>query len=75
MKSQAQKEEDKRLEKENLHNAMVPEEEKSYSTSMECGRCKKKMVSYTQVCPFLSLVYFAFLTGLSFPFLALLCFT
>jgi transcription elongation factor S-II len=49
MKSKEQKDADKRLEKENMHNAMVPEEEKSYSTSMECGRCKKKMVSYTQV--------------------------
>lgn len=48
LKSQAQKEEDKRLEKENMHNAMRPEEEKSYSTSLECGKCHKKTVSYTQ---------------------------
>lgn len=48
MKSQEQRDEDKRLEKENMHNAMRPEQEKSISSSIECPKCHKKTVSYSQ---------------------------
>lgn len=48
MKSKEQQAEDKRLEKENLDKAMVPQEEKSVSTSLECGKCHNKKVSYSQ---------------------------
>ncbi|KAJ9656912.1 transcription elongation factor TFIIS [Neophaeococcomyces mojaviensis] len=48
MKSDQQQAEDEKLKKENLSNAMVPKDEKSISDHLECGRCKKKMVSFTQ---------------------------
>ncbi|KAI1104617.1 transcription elongation factor [Jackrogersella minutella] len=36
------------LELENMKKAQVPMAEKSISDSLECGSCKKKMVSYSQ---------------------------
>ncbi|KAI1772614.1 transcription elongation factor [Hypoxylon cercidicola] len=39
---------DAELELENMKKAQVPMAEKSISDSLECGNCKKKMVSYTQ---------------------------
>lgn len=48
MKSEEQQAEDEKLKKENLSNAMVPKDEESVSDHLECGRCKKKMVSFTQ---------------------------
>ncbi|KAK7984137.1 hypothetical protein PG989_011539 [Apiospora arundinis] len=36
------------LEEENMKKAQVPMAEKSMSESLECGRCKKRMVAYTQ---------------------------
>ncbi|KAI5467289.1 transcription elongation factor S-II [Mariannaea sp. PMI_226] len=48
LKSEDQRKKEIELEKENMKKAQVPQEEKSISDSLECGRCKKKMVSYTQ---------------------------
>ncbi|KAF2099312.1 transcription elongation factor S-II family protein [Rhizodiscina lignyota] len=46
--SPARREEDKKLMKENMDKAMVAQEEKSVSTSLQCGKCGQKKVSYTQ---------------------------
>lgn len=48
LKSDDQRKKDMELEKENMKKAQVPMAEKSISESLECGRCKKKKVSYTQ---------------------------
>ena len=48
MKSKEQMAEQERLEKENMDKAMVPMQEKSVSTSLECGKCRQKKVSYSQ---------------------------
>jgi transcription elongation factor S-II len=48
MKSDDRKAEDARLEKENMNEAMVAQVEKSISKEFQCGKCKKKMVSYSQ---------------------------
>ncbi|EHK25250.1 uncharacterized protein TRIVIDRAFT_81951 [Trichoderma virens Gv29-8] len=48
LKSEDQKKMEKELEKENMKKAQVPMAEKSISDSLECGKCKKKKVSYTQ---------------------------
>lgn len=48
MKSEKQKEEEAKIQKENLNNSMVPQEEKSMSDYMECSKCKQKKVSFTQ---------------------------
>ncbi|KAF3057076.1 Transcription elongation factor S-II [Daldinia childiae] len=46
--SAQQRKADAELELENMKKAQVPMVEKSISDSLECGNCKKKMVSYTQ---------------------------
>ena len=48
LKSKEQQAEQQRLEKENLDKAMVPQAEKSVSSSLECGKCHQKKVSYSQ---------------------------
>lgn len=48
LKSEDQRKKELELEKENMMRAQVPQEQKSISDSLECGRCKKKQVSYTQ---------------------------
>lgn len=48
LKSDDQRKKDMELEEENMKKAQVPMAEKSISDSLECGRCKKKQVSYTQ---------------------------
>lgn len=48
LKSDKQREEDERLQKENMDKAMVPQEDRSISVSLQCGKCKQKKVSYTQ---------------------------
>jgi transcription elongation factor S-II len=48
MKSQEQRDEDARMQKENLNNAMTPQEAQSVSSSIECPKCHKKSVTYTQ---------------------------
>lgn len=48
MKSREQRDQEKKIEKENLDKAMVAQEEKVVSDALECGKCHKKRVSYTQ---------------------------
>ena len=48
LKSAERREEDARLEKENMNQAMVAQQERAISTEFQCGKCKKKMVSYSQ---------------------------
>ncbi|KAL6889293.1 transcription elongation factor [Trichoderma longibrachiatum] len=48
LKSDEQRRMELELEKENMKKAQVPMAEKSISDSLECGKCKKKRVSYTQ---------------------------
>ncbi|KAI1187670.1 transcription elongation factor s-ii [Nemania serpens] len=48
LQSAEQRKKDALLEQENMKKAQAPMEEKSMSDSLECGRCKKKMVSYNQ---------------------------
>ncbi|KAL5121235.1 transcription elongation factor TFIIS [Pleosporales sp. CAS-2024a] len=48
LKSDSRRAEDEKLEKENMNQAMVAQVEKSISKEFQCGKCKKKMVSYSQ---------------------------
>jgi transcription elongation factor S-II len=48
MKSDARKAEDEKLEKMNMNQAMVAQVEKAISKEFQCGKCKEKMVSYSQ---------------------------
>ena len=48
MKSDERRQEDKKLQEENVNQAMVAQVEKSISREFQCGKCKKKMVSYSQ---------------------------
>ena len=48
LRSDSRKAEDAKLEKENMAKAMVPQAERSVSTSLQCGKCKQKKVSYSQ---------------------------
>ena len=48
LKSAERRAEDARLEKENMNQAMVAQVEKSISKEFQCGKCKQKMVSYSQ---------------------------
>ncbi|KAK5631532.1 hypothetical protein RRF57_007246 [Xylaria bambusicola] len=48
LQSAEQQKLDAELEEENMKKAQVPMVEKSISDTLECGGCKKKMVSYTQ---------------------------
>lgn len=48
LKSKQQKDTDAAIQKENMNNAMVAQEQKSVSTSLQCGKCGQKKVSYTQ---------------------------
>ena len=48
LKSKQQKATDAAIQKENMNNAMVAQEQKSVSTSLQCGKCGQKKVSYSQ---------------------------
>ena len=48
LKSAERREKDEALEKENMNEARVAEVEKAISKEFQCGKCKKKMVSYSQ---------------------------
>ncbi|KAI9680112.1 MAG: RNA polymerase II elongation factor [Caeruleum heppii] len=48
LKSAERRAEDEKLEKENEKEMMVPKAEKSISTSLTCGKCGQKKVSYGQ---------------------------
>lgn len=48
LKSPERREEDKKMQKENMDKAMVAQAEVSVSDSLQCGKCKQKKVSYSQ---------------------------
>ena len=48
LKSKERRMEDKKLESENMREAMVPQAERSISTSLQCGKCGQRKVSYSQ---------------------------
>lgn len=48
LKSAERKEEDKKLQYDNMKKAQVPMAEKSISDALRCGRCGQKKVSYSQ---------------------------
>ncbi|KAI5815506.1 transcription factor S-II, central domain-containing protein [Pyronema omphalodes] len=48
MASEEMKKENERLQQENLRESMVAKAEKSISDQLQCGKCGKKRVSYTQ---------------------------
>jgi len=48
LKSKERREEDRQIQKENMDKAMVAQVEKSISSSLTCGKCGQKKVSYSQ---------------------------
>ncbi|KAI9840961.1 MAG: RNA polymerase II elongation factor [Sclerophora amabilis] len=48
LKSAERRAEDAKIQKENMNKAMVAQAEKSVSTSLTCGKCGQKKVSYTE---------------------------
>ncbi|OJD28474.1 transcription elongation factor S-II [Blastomyces percursus] len=48
LKSDAQREEERRIHKENMDKAMVAKAERSVSTSLQCGKCGQRKVTYTE---------------------------
>ena len=48
LKSAERAAEDQRLQAINMSEAMMPQAERSISSSLECGRCKNRKVSYSQ---------------------------
>lgn len=48
LKSAQQRQEEKKLNEENMKKAQVPMQQKSISDQLRCGKCGQKKVSYTQ---------------------------
>lgn len=48
LKSDKLRAEEAKLQKENMDKAMIPQEQKSISVSLTCGKCGQKKVSYSQ---------------------------
>ncbi|KAJ5396479.1 hypothetical protein N7509_004592 [Penicillium cosmopolitanum] len=48
LRSDAQREADEKIKKMNMNNAMVAQGEKSISTSLQCGKCGQRKVTYTE---------------------------
>lgn len=48
LRSDQQREEDERIRKENMDKAMVAQAERSISTSLQCGKCGQRKVTYTE---------------------------
>jgi transcription elongation factor S-II len=48
LKSAERRAEDAKMQKENMDKAKVAQEEESISSDLQCGKCHKKQVSYTQ---------------------------
>ena len=48
MKSDARRAEDEKLEQINMNQAMVAQVEKAISKEFQCGKCKQKLVRYSQ---------------------------
>ncbi|KAH8703580.1 transcription elongation factor S-II [Talaromyces proteolyticus] len=48
LKSDARREADKKIQKENMDKAMVAQAERSISSSLQCGKCGQRKVTYTE---------------------------
>ncbi|EYE96065.1 transcription elongation factor DST1 [Aspergillus ruber CBS 135680] len=48
LRSAEQREKDARIKKENMDKAMVAQAERSISTSLQCGKCGQRKVTYTE---------------------------
>lgn len=48
LKSAEQREQDRKIHKENMDKAMVAQAERSISTSLQCGKCGQRKVTYTE---------------------------
>ncbi|KAE8145325.1 transcription factor S-II, central domain-containing protein [Aspergillus avenaceus] len=48
LRSDEQREKDRRIQKENMDKAMVAQAERSISTSLQCGKCGQRKVTYTE---------------------------
>lgn len=48
LKSDEQREKDRKIEKENMDKAMVAKAERSISQSLKCGKCGQRKVTYTE---------------------------
>lgn len=48
LKSAERREEDRKIEKENMDKAMVAQGERSISTSLQCGKCGQRKVTYSE---------------------------
>lgn len=48
LRSDSQREADEKIKKENMNNAMVAQGERSISTSLQCGKCGQRKVTYTE---------------------------
>ncbi|ODM18568.1 hypothetical protein SI65_06440 [Aspergillus cristatus] len=48
LRSAEQREKDARIQKENMDKAMVAQAERSISTSLQCGKCGQRKVTYTE---------------------------
>lgn len=48
LRSDAQREVEEAIKKKNMNDAMVPQAERSISTSLQCGKCGQRKVTYTE---------------------------
>lgn len=48
LRSAEQREQDRKIQKENMDKAMVAQGEKSISMSLQCGKCGQRKVTYTE---------------------------
>ncbi|KAL5333872.1 transcription elongation factor S-II [Aspergillus crustosus] len=48
LRSAEQREKDAKIQKENMDKAMVAQAERSISTSLQCGKCGQRKVTYTE---------------------------
>lgn len=48
LKSAEQREKERKIHKENMDKAMVAQAERSISTSLQCGKCGQRKVTYTE---------------------------
>ncbi|KAL4897590.1 transcription elongation factor [Aspergillus ambiguus] len=48
LRSAEQREEDAKIQKQNMDKAMVAQAERSISTSLQCGKCGQRKVTYTE---------------------------
>lgn len=48
LRSDAQREADEKIKRENMNNAMVAKAERSISKTLQCGKCGQRKVTYTE---------------------------